>query len=809
MLLTASRRAAFFALGIVALAGCNEQEGIGFEADQTPPNIAIEKTAGDTLTVEGGIVFGVLATDNLGLKDLSVTLSAGYTAQFDTTFTTAITELNFGFSVPLEENTTAGGVILITATITDGNDNTASAVDSVFLVNDAALTVRILDPVSGGVTAPDRQLPINIRATQETGIRRVGFTVEGVVTAADSANFPLPDTALFSTTLTVPGSTAEGVFTITGFAEDSSGRRATSSPVDVTVQQVVSDTDPPVVTLTIAGRLEVSDSVRVSATDPSGINLIGWIARDLNGTVIASDTTTSSGVLTQVTDTWTLGLTFTTFPQQLEVEGFAIDGAGNRGEARADSAISSPPRRDTVTVVNGITKPLPAGGRVADAIYNSNLNELYLTNVDLNRVEIFRIADTSYVAGGIRVGSQPWGIALWPADTLGTNLDRVVVANSGGVNLSIVDVATRQEIDRHKLPSFLVQSVQTEIDPQTNTIKIKILEFDFSDRPQYLGMTCRPPDGGTACAADSIFAVYSTTPTPGQTAQFANHGTVRWENITAGTPHSHFLFEQAAVAPSPDADSLQILIDRGPSVPIETMLSVAKGIMVDLDALGFQDTTFVRNSGNFTHALIGEGGDLKFARAVGYNGNALLERSNDCTIIQTVTICGPSEIDRGVTRSTRVRDFIANTATPVSSIAINFNGLTNIVRADSVYILDEDLFLAGIIGVSGGNPGMDLNFLHAFDPFVGGTGGTFGGSADPNLRMVFLARDDANIDVFDTFFFKRVTTIPVRDPIIGPLRSALLPSGEQILIGVTSRGVVTVRFPQIPNIFPTTDAGGQ
>jgi hypothetical protein len=375
--------------------------------------------------------------------------------------------------------------------------------------------------------------------------------------------------------------------------------------------------------------------------------------------------------------------------------------------------------------------------------------------------------------------------------------------------MSIVNVnpAGRRETRRHRLPNFLVQSVQTEIDPATGTIKVNVTTHDFSDRPQYLGVTCRPNTGGVACAADSIFAVYSTTPTPGQTPPFENRGTVRWENLTAGTPHSHFFWEHAQVTPSPDADSLQVLVDRGPTIPIDTVLSVAKGIMVDMPSLGFQQITYVRNSGNATHALIGEGGDVSLARAIGYNGNRTLLRTRDTTIIITTQIDGPSEVDFGITPGIRVSDFIANTATPVRSVAINFNGLTNIIRADSVYVLDENLRLAGLIPVSGTNPGMDLNFQHAFDPFIGGTSGTFGGAADSSLRMVFLARPDANIDVFDTFFFDRVTTIPIRDPIIGPLRVALLPGGEQILIGVTARGVVTVRFPQIPNIFP--DPTGQ
>src|SRR5439155_15704715 len=120
---------------------------------------------------------------------------------------------------------------------------------------------------------------------------------------------------------------------------------------------------------------------------------------------------------------------------------------------------------------------------------------------------------------------------------------------------------------------------------------------------------CRPTSGSTNCAADSIYAVYSTTPTTGQSGNFANHGTLRWENLTSAAPESHFFWEQAEAGASPgNTDTLQIIVDRGPSIGATVQLSAACGVIVDLKELAFLDSTYVRSSGNFTHALIGEGG---------------------------------------------------------------------------------------------------------------------------------------------------------------------------------------------------------
>jgi hypothetical protein len=137
----------------------------------------------------------------------------------------------------------------------------------------------------------------------------------------------------------------------------------------------------------------------------------------------------------------------------------------------------------------------------------------------------------------------------------------------------------------------------------------------------------------------------------------------------------------------------------------------------------------------------------------------------------------------------------------VSAIATNFNGGTNVVRADSIYYLDEGLRLKGTSVAPIGAPGMDMNYNHAFQAGSPGTP-TFGGAGNPNDRILFAARPDGNIDIFDTFFYGRIGSIPVRDPIIGPLRVAKDLLGNQFLFGITARGLVTVRLAPVTNPFP-------
>src|SRR5205807_4171490 len=102
---------------------------------------------------------------------------------------------------------------------------------------------------------------------------------------------------------------------------------------------------------------------------------------------------------------------------------------------------------------------------------------------------------------------------------------------------------------------------------------------------------------------------------------------------------------------------------------------------------------------------------------------------------------GDVDVDFGMSPAVDVSDFISNTGVKVASIATNFNGGTNLVRADSIYYLDEGLRLKGTSPAPVGAFGMDMNYLHAFAAGSPGTP-TFGGAGNPNDRIAFSARPD-------------------------------------------------------------------
>ncbi|MGI8548063.1 MAG: hypothetical protein ACR2M1_12140 [Gemmatimonadaceae bacterium] len=193
-----------------------------------------------------------------------------------------------------------------------------------------------------------------------------------------------------------------------------------------------------------------------------------------------------------------------------------------------------------------------------------------------------------------------------------------------------------RDVSSYALPNIVAYTVTTvSSSTVSNGSVTQRTRYDFSDRPQYLAATCKSsPFNPNACG--DVMVVYSTTPTPGRSVPFPNQGTVRWENLSRKT--SHFFFEPAMGQGTARSDTLEI--DRFaacadtqtgrscvgsdsvlvpskqyiavPHVPkdasdTKVLDSISSSVVVQIDRLAFRDTTYVRNSGNFRRAIMGEG----------------------------------------------------------------------------------------------------------------------------------------------------------------------------------------------------------
>jgi hypothetical protein len=777
---------------LVSVVACNDAGTDPFGDSSAPTVDLLQGPAGP----DSVLSFNAAVRDDLGIKTVSVSFTGGVTGSIDTTFTSAVTETSIPFRISVPPNVPPGTSVTVVATAVDGAGN-RSQPDTLRLAvgNVAPSDVRITSPASGTIAVIGRSLVLAITGEAGLGVRTIGFQTSGVVTTADSTSFssPLRDSVSITDTLAIPSSASPGQLTITPFVVDSIGQRTLGPSIVLTVQSATSTSSTPVVSFGLTSRVEVTDTIHVEATDQTGITTMGYEVRSaVAGPVESADSITSSGNFTSLLHTFTMRLPYTTFPTTIYVQAFATNANGTRAYALRSAGVN---RIDTVTVVAGMTEPLPFGGVVADALYHPAKDRLYLTNIDRNRLEVFALSDSSFKPA-ISTGSRPWGVAAWPRDRNGTMGDTLLVANSGGTSIGYVDLnagtvlsPSGREVFTYPLPNiavYTITSVESSVAP--GVILQERTRYDFSDRPQYLAATC----AGIGPCGD-VIAVYSTTPTGGQSAPNENRGTIRWENLTDRS--SHFFFEQAEGQAKGRADTLEIIRFAAGGVGSDSTLveygayavnalgtdSIRANIIVDFTKLAFRDTTFTRGSGNFRRAIIGEGGPVLGSRAMYYDVTTGMEQSVT-TGGQTYFFRRPAR-DRGISRAVDVSDIIANSFARVGGAAINFDGEIAAIRGDSTYLVDPTLRLQGLLQTSGGNPGFD------FHPSNSGNGI----SSPRQACFSFAASTEPVIEVYENHHYARVTTIPVRDPIIGPIKAAKRAlSGDIMLVGATARGVVMV-----------------
>jgi hypothetical protein len=793
--LTAGIFAAVFAAAVYA---CSDSTGSSVTADSNAPSVSLTKMS----SADSIVAFSVGVKDNLGIKSIHVSVTGGLVRTFDTTFTSANTDVTIPFQIIAPSSVPKGSPVFVTASAIDGAGN-KSPVDSLSLTvgNLAPPDVKITSPASGTFAVVGKSIIVSVSGKSGVRIKSLGLSATGAVTRSDSLlfNSPLRDSVAFQDTLVIPATATPGTLLVTPFLIDSLGTKTSGPAISITVQTAAQSNSVPIVSFGLTPRVEVNDTIHVEATDQAGITALGYEVRDTTKALRVIDSIASSGQITSSIKTFIMKLPFTSFPTTVFVQAFARNSNGTRAYAKLSGGAD---RIDTVVVVAGVTRPLPLGGQVADAYYHAGRDRLYLTNIVRNQVEVFNLADSSFKSP-INVGSRPWGISVWPRDRSGNVTDTLLVANSGGTDISYINLnvpGSGTELRRYELPNIIAYSVTTvksataQVDIQQET------KYDFSDRPQYIGATCKNAAG----VCGDVILTYTTTPTPGQSVPFDQlNGTIRWENLSRATldfQKSHFFFEHSMGQSAGRGDTLKVERYDGTTGQLTVLVpykqTVGSGataanfsVVFQIPKLGFRDTTFLRNSGDFHRAIMGEGGALLGSRAIGYDVDPGLQPTapDGAGVQRPLPI---PVIDNGVTGSAAVSDQIANTFQQVTGVGINFDGSLSGIRGDSTYIFNPQLRLQGLLPTSLANAGFDFHPANNISGFP------------LTSRLAFAAASQPNIEIYDTHCFQLVGSIPIRDPIIGPIKAALRPlTGELMLIGVTARGVVVAR---LPNTFTTS-----
>ena len=840
---TFTLRVAAIGLALAATVSCDQRVPTGTIGggggsqtgeDQTPPTVTIElPTRDDYINIGDSVLVQLRIRDNQNLVDVRVT-GVSMRGSADLGNLTIVPRYNpvvapntGAFRAGLRDTTIRRYMKPVTPI-----DSTQDSVVFTAIVRDAAgladtATVRanlvagpkvvFLTPAYGDSVQRGILMNAQLRVTSDHGISSIRLQVRSSNAAPCPANSPVWPTPInfdttavystaprqvdFSAAVLVPANAPQGpprgCILMTPSATDVNRIPGSSQPHIAYVR--ASPPPPPLVKQEVPTRAEVIDTVIITASG-DGIRSAGFIVRDTTGAQIRRDsvvypTPYSSPQRLPIS----LNLPPTTQGQRVAVLSFAYDQNGRVGYSVAQT-VSTPqtdPTRahvDSALIVHGRTYSLPRKGVAGDVAVDGARGHVFVSNTKYNRLEVWRGDLTEFDPFGVAVGSEPWGM------TIGNDPNVLLVANSGGTNISRVDI---NHADPANISEMLAQRiltrntylfVVTEVrDESTGKIRISIQgPISYSDRPQYVQQS----------AGGRIF--YSTKPT-----STAPAGTIRWLDPALSVPDPQqiwqygsgtgltnvyvvFNVDSAAVVQLPAADvrpdtlvlwdhpygtgSLTTLEGRGPTTAqaaaalgSSSDVQIVQGL--DHNSLAMTDTTFVATSGNRVWVAFGEG------NTEGRAGRVML--------VKDTVGPSPGVFSPGVA----VRDLIDNAAEPVFGLALDMLGKTLIVHGHQSYFAAiEDPFH---LRLQGKYDSFDVGAGVAFHPNADGIT-----SPEPE-RVAFVASSNGTIEIVDAAYYISRGKINIKGTLYGALRASLPfptdPSNVVLkLFGLTPQGLVVI-----------------
>ncbi|MFN8570931.1 MAG: hypothetical protein U0132_02670 [Gemmatimonadaceae bacterium] len=809
-------RAVSAATGICAvltLVSCDATQVASVTSDRIIPTVSvdIESAVGsqgfDSVSVRSPLQVKVVASDNAALLKIITRVFAD-TAVIKadtTTFPVSATAYTRTMNVTLA-GVRAGQAITVVTQAQDGAGNSSSSEAQATAYDPNVPKMAFNQPPATVIIGGTYSFDLII--TDSTGITKAGYRATGVAAKSDSTLFPLPLPKIDTLTylITVPGSAAAGSsFVITPFAENRDGLRTNGTPITVRVQSPGADVLPPLVYQTVPPRLETPDSIDVQARDADGIiKVIGFIAKDSAGTILyrSADTLTTPSQL--VTRRKRFGAPISLRGRNMSITAYAIDIAGHTGWAVPQGATvpvadDQLAKRDAVVYAFGLTYALPEGSLGADIAVDTARSTLFVSNINKNQVEAFTYGTTLAQLAAVAVGAMPWGMIIDNSNSL------LLVANSGGTNISKVNLTNRAEEGRVKTANEYVFDVTYTKDDASGGFKYKVAPpIDYSDRPQYIAQS----------ASGALY--YSTRPTttatPGTLRRIDNFLDARTEPRQIWQ-YGSFLKGHYVILNADDVDVIEgqngipdqiVICEHTPGQEPSTGTCVTSGFVetavmalraapvngnldavkdMDVASLALPDTNFVAVGGDRRRVAFGE------ANTGNRAGRVLLVYDPSGTPANGAQYSAPME----------VVDLTNNASDKVYGLDINRNSNNIGVHGVETFFADSSLRLQGKYATFNTGAGIAFHPLNSDE-----------NSADASQRVVFVASGDKSIQIVDSYSYRLRGRIPIRANLYGPLR-AVLPTAAELsadntlvvkLFGLTAEGVIVidVRTGDIDNV---------
>ncbi|HKO14655.1 MAG TPA: hypothetical protein VJU87_00350 [Gemmatimonadaceae bacterium] len=749
------------------------------------------------LTVNGSIDLGTLTT-----KDRYAPLTTALRTGLRDTVIRRYLQPNTPVDTSLDS-------MVVVATATDNLGNVGADTAVVRMVSGPH--VEFVVPTSTTKLYAGSALDVKIHATHPDGISTLNFSATNTSgtwptplnATATTTMSPAPKDTIWVVRVNVPTDAPEGgrlTFTASGI--DVNGKPGSQALITLPISKI--DTIPPLVTQVVSPRIELTDSVSVTASVSTAIAQVGVVIMDSVGAVITQQvlSITPASIVQQ----WVpLGLTSAVQGKHLRISSFAIDRFGRTGYSvpQNTSVVQTDPAKawfDTTVVVYGRTYRLPnstVGTVVGDIAVDPVYGNVFLSNINANRLEIWNNQTRSFAPSGVRVGSQPWGLAV------SNSPDTLYVANSGGTNISRVFIGSANPTSIQEVLSQRILTRNTYLfditqvrDEKTGKVSISAAgPISYSDRPQYLAVS----------AGGRVF--YSTRPTVQAPA-----GTIRWLDPKLQVPDPRQIWQYGSSTGSSNTeyalfnvDSLKIL--RAPAnsaqSDIVTLYDHPYGALtgtivvsdsdvvaavasmnaqnsdaelignLDINSLALSDTTFIGVSSDRTWVGFGEGNTSS-------PGRIMLVNDPDPASPE------PPFFSPAVA----VADLLDNASERVYGLAIDSTGQTVASHGDQSYFAEI-------------SAPFHLRLQGKFDSFDNGAGIAFHPGANgyqtvSSDRLAFVGSQNGEIEIVDIAYFLSRGKLTLKGNLYGPLRATRPLPGDSDpgvilkLFGLTSEGLVVI-----------------
>jgi hypothetical protein len=822
-----------FATDLSAIRGHSSLVGIFVQDTLSPTSIMqvlnTQFQPRDTILVRDSVIVENVLHDNVGLSSVTIRgvatrgnpdlgpvdtiplySSASYIVPSGVTLTdTTVRRL----MVPIDGASPTDTVVYFISTIVDRAGNRATVTRALRRVSGPK--VDAIRPNDNEERARGEEITIELLATDADGVRTLGYTLAGTGfpdVVRDTAPPSRQDTLRLVHRFTIPDAAVIGsTILISPRATDLTNQSGVGPTRTILISAMTVDTTPPFVYQILPKRVELSDSLAIRATDRSRITRVGYTLRSLaTGSTIAtaertlatpwpSDTTVRLR-LADAGGLWVDSLTKYR-GEQVVLWSYADDSLGNRGYSLQPSNLTDPERDvaesrlDTALLVFGATNALPMGGFGADIAVDPATHDVFVSNLSFNQLDVWKSSLGRFDGSLVRVGAQPWGMSI---DTSGTQL---LVANSGGTNISMVSLASRTEVRRINTPNTVTYDLSYSIDQASGRIRYSLSPpIDYSDRPQFVGQSqngniyysTRP----TSAARPGTIRRLDPEPIAWGTGIRVDTVAIRQVWQYGGPAEGRYVILNAdgvsvtKGASNTDPDIVTICdhpFGRSQSAStcvsheiVDTVVAQLRLTGADLEAprdlsvtsLALTDTTFIAVGGDLRWLAFGEG-------ATGRPGRVILVKDT----------LGTDPFQATYSDGIEVVDMTNNASDRVFGVALNMNSSMLGVHGTGAFFGDTALRLQGTVEMGGG-AGI------VFHPEHDGTGNL----ADPLKRVAFVAEGDTTIAILDTYFFRQRGTLPLKINVTGAIR-AVLPTAAELaadpelavkLFALTPSGMVVI-----------------